>query len=60
LGGTPLTIASPMKTSPLLTLSSPAIMRSMVDFPPPDGPSTTMSSPSFTCSVTSSTAVTLP
>src|SRR5215468_2270241 len=39
-------------------VSSPAIMRKVVDFPQPEGPSRIMNSPSFTCRSTSSTAFT--
>ena len=40
---------SPMRMSPSVTGSSPAIMRSNVDFPQPDGPRKTMNSPSWIC-----------
>ena len=36
--------------------SSPAIIRSVVDLPQPDGPSSTKNSPSATVNVTASTA----
>ncbi len=35
-------------TSPLVTFSSPAMIRSSVDFPQPEGPTNTTNSPSFT------------
>ena len=41
---------------PSVTSSKPAIMRSMVDFPQPDGPTSTMNSPSSMCNDRSSTA----
>ena len=37
---------SPITTLPLLMVSSPATMRSAVVFPQPDGPTSTMNSPS--------------
>ena len=43
----------------LVTFSSPAIIRSSVDLPQPDGPTSTMNSPSATVSETSSTARTV-
>src|ERR1044071_9333248 len=46
IGGTPLTSSSPIQTSPLVASSRPAAMRSTVVFPEPDGPTTTMNSPS--------------
>ena len=57
-GGTSFTFRSSMKTLPLLISSSPAIIRSVVDFPQPDGPTKTMNSPSFTSRLQFSTAVT--
>ena len=39
------TSRSPIQISPSLTSSSPAIMRSSVDLPQPDGPTRTMNSP---------------
>ena len=38
LGGTLLTTREPMRISPPVMFSSPAIMRSRVDLPQPDGP----------------------
>src|SRR5215475_5150516 len=46
LGGRSLTTAPPIRIVPALTSSSPAIIRSKVDFPQPDGPTSTMNSPS--------------
>ncbi len=46
LGSSRLTTRSPIRIVPALTSSSPATMRSKVDLPQPDGPSTTRSSPS--------------
>jgi hypothetical protein len=43
---------------PSVTSSSPAIIRSSVDFPHPDGPTSTMNSPSRMSSVIASIAVT--
>ena len=40
-----LTRLPPITTSPLVTSSSPAIMRRRVDFPQPDGPTKTTNSP---------------
>ena len=45
-GGTLLTTRSPMRISPPVMFSSPAIMRSRVDLPQPDGPTSTTNSPS--------------
>src|SRR6476659_8043002 len=45
-GGTLLTTRSPMRISPPVMFSSPAIMRSKVDLPQPDGPTSTTNSPS--------------
>src|SRR3954447_4247903 len=42
-----LTTVSPIFTSPSEMSSSPAIMRSAVDFPDPDGPTRIMNSPSL-------------
>src|SRR5262245_23755225 len=46
LGGTLLTTRPPIAISPRLISSSPAIMRSRVDLPQPDGPTSTTNSPS--------------
>src|SRR5262245_50469258 len=53
---TSLTTRSSMASVPEVIGSSPAIMRSVVDLPQPDGPSSTMNSPSATVKLTSSTA----
>ena len=45
-GGTLLTTRPPIAISPLLISSRPAIMRSSVDLPQPDGPTSTTNSPS--------------
>ena len=45
-GGSPLTTRSPIDRVPSVMLSSPAIMRSRVVLPHPDGPTRTMNSPS--------------
>src|SRR5215831_16702754 len=45
-GGTRLTTRSPMRISPDAMFSRPAIMRSRVDLPHPDGPTSTTNSPS--------------
>src|SRR5262249_43664670 len=45
-GGTLLTTRSPMRISPAEIFSRPAIMRSRVDLPHPDGPTSTTNSPS--------------
>ena len=48
------------RSSPPVTSSSPAIIRSSVDLPQPEGPTRTRNSPSAISSETSSTAVTAP
>src|SRR4051794_400849 len=58
LASTSLTTRSPMVMVPAVGSSSPAIMRSAVDFPHPDGPSNTSKSSSATSRERSSTAVT--
>ncbi len=45
-GGTLFTTRPPMAISPPPISSSPAIMRSRVDLPQPDGPTSTQNSPS--------------
>ena len=45
-GGTLLTTRSPMRISPPVMFSRPAIMRSSVDLPQPEGPTSTTNSPS--------------
>src|SRR5690606_38096654 len=59
-GSTSFTTCPPMATVPLVTVSSPAIMRSRVDLPQPDGPTSTQKCPSGTSKVTPFTASTLP
>src|ERR1700710_1642068 len=54
-GETPLTRSPPIRTSPPSTFSSPAIMRSVVDLPHPDGPTSTANEPSGTLRLRSST-----
>jgi hypothetical protein len=46
LGSTSLTRLPAIDTSPSVIVSSPAIMRSSVDLPQPEGPTMTMNSPS--------------
>src|SRR3954447_20502652 len=46
LGGVCVMSRSPMKILPLLTSSSPASIRRVVDLPHPEGPTRTMNSPS--------------
>ena len=53
-----VTSVSPIQIEPAVTSSSPAIERSSVVFPQPDGPTSTMNSPSAMSSDTSSTALT--
>src|SRR5918993_4461250 len=55
-----VTSRPPIEMVPAVTSSSPAIMRSRVDLPHPDGPTSTSSSPSATSRSTSSTAATRP
>src|SRR6185437_1545716 len=45
-GGRLLTTRSPMRISPDVMFSSPAIIRSKVDLPHPEGPTSTTNSPS--------------
>ena len=47
-GGVSVTSASSMKHCPSVIVSSPAIMRSSVDLPQPDGPTSTQKPPSGT------------
>src|SRR5919109_4522541 len=47
-GGTALTSVSSILTLPEVASSSPAMTRSKVDFPQPEGPTKTTNSPSFT------------
>ena len=46
LGGTSLTRRSPMRISPDVISSRPAIIRSSVDLPQPEGPTSTVKEPS--------------
>src|SRR5215216_4259304 len=55
-GATSVTSRSPMTIAPSFTSSSPAIQRSSVVFPQPDGPTSTMNSPSRIVRSTPSTA----
>ena len=59
-GATVVTSRSPIRTVPDVTFSSPAIIRSSVDLPQPEGPTSTTNSPAATVSETSSTARTAP
>src|SRR6266508_2126929 len=59
-GARSVTSRPPTTMCPPDASSSPAIMRSSVDLPHPDGPTSTMNSPSSIRSDTSSTAVTPP
>ena len=59
-GARSVTSLPSISTEPAVTSSRPAIIRSSVDFPQPDGPTSTMKSPSATVSETSSTAATSP
>src|SRR5580693_4635961 len=56
LGVSSLTTFPPMRNSPLVMSSSPATIRSAVVLPDPDGPTSTMNSPSLTSKVKSLTA----
>src|SRR3954453_18169592 len=58
LGARSVTSRPPISIAPSETSSRPAIMRSSVDFPHPDGPTRTTNSPSSISSETSSTATT--
>jgi hypothetical protein len=49
-----------MRIAPPLLSSRPAIMRSVVDFPQPEGPTSTTNSPSATWRSMPWTAVTFP
>src|SRR5690349_3772788 len=59
-GETSLTTREPISIRPASTASSPASIRSAVVLPDPDGPTSTISSPSRTSSVRSRTASTAP
>src|SRR3982751_6135018 len=59
-GGSVVTSRSPISTRPPSAASRPAIRRSVVDLPQPEGPSSTLSVPSANRNDTPSTARTLP
>jgi len=59
-GGSPVTSRPPISTSPSSGSSSPAMQRSVVVLPQPEGPSRQTNCPLPPCSETSSTAVKLP
>src|SRR5262245_20793151 len=52
LGATSLTTFEPIEIVPEEISSRPAIMRNSVDFPQPDGPTSTQNSPSSTATST--------
>ena len=52
-GGSSLTRLPPIRNSPALTASRPAMIRRSVDLPQPDGPTNTTNSPSSTRMFTS-------
>ncbi len=54
-GAFSLTRSPPMRSSPSVMSSRPAIMLSAVDFPQPDGPTRMMNSPSAISKLTSLT-----
>jgi hypothetical protein len=56
LGGSSVTTSSPIVIVPSVTASRPAIIRSAVVFPQPDGPTKTMNSPSSILRSNASTA----
>jgi hypothetical protein len=59
-GSTSFTTSPPIRTSPEVTVSRPAIMRRSVDFPHPEGPTSTQKCPSGTVKLTPFTAETSP
>src|SRR5579863_1777361 len=59
-GGSRVTTRPPIRTSPRVGSSSPAIIRSSVVFPEPEGPRKTMNSPSRVSRLTSLTAPSCP
>src|SRR5512143_2677058 len=59
-GGRSVTARPPMRMTPPVTVSRPAISLRRVDLPQPDGPSTTSSLPSGAVKLTWSTAFTSP
>ena len=56
-GAMSFTTRPPMRTMPSLISSSPATIRRAVDLPEPDGPTSTMNSPSSISSVSEFTAM---
>ena len=60
LGARSFTTRPPIETVPAVMVSSPAIIRSSVDLPQPDGPTSARNSPSDMAKDTSSTASTRP
>ena len=59
-GVSSLTTWDPMRISPPLMSSSPAISRKSVDLPQPDGPTSATNSPAAMSTLTASSAVTAP
>ena len=59
-GSISFTTRPPMSTVPEVIVSSPATMRSSVDLPQPDGPTSTQNPPSGMSRLTPFTASTLP
>ena len=59
-GGSPVTSRPPIRMTPASAVSRPAISRSVVDLPQPEGPSSTLSVPGSKANVMPSTACTLP
>ena len=55
-GGTVVTSSSPIRIEPWSVGSRPASMRNVVDFPHPDGPTSTRNSPSAMARSRSATA----
>ncbi len=60
LGGTSFITLPPIAIVPAVISSSPAIMRSVVDLPQPDGPTSTMNSRAAMSRLKSMTALTPP
>ena len=60
LGGIPAMSCPSIRISPSVGSSNPAIIRSSVVLPQPDGPSSTKNSPAMISRLTLSTAATLP
>ena len=59
-GGSAVTSRPAMRMRPAVTCSRPAISRSVVDLPQPEGPSRTMSEPPAASKLTRSTARVVP